>query len=308
MSSVVAPLLLSPKQVNGLTKSNSTPVSLLDSTWFMPNSPRNAKQEFLGKRIPGSHFLDLDDVASSHELGVKHMMPDQQTFAQACEKLGISPSTHVIIYDSHGVFSSPRALFMFRTFGHNNTSILDGGLPRWVDEGLPVETTAPSDPQPTTYPIPELKEVIRSYDQIVSNSQYDPSINSTSEIVLDARPKGRFTGNDPEPRPGLSSGHIPHSFSLTFNLFLQKHKAKDGQEYCTFLPPPEIRKALENAVGSAEAEKIIQGERPVVASCGSGMTAGVLWLGLQLLGVDRVGLYDESWTGYAMRPSSKIQK
>ena len=105
----------------------------------------------------------------------------------------------------------------------------------------------------------------------------------------------RYTGTDPEPRPGLSSGHIPHSYSLTFNLFLQKHKTKTGQEYSTFLSPSEIKAALDNAVGAAEADQIIQGKRPVVASCGSGMTAGVLWLGLQLLGVKQVGLFDEVW-------------
>ena len=149
-----------------------------------------------------------------------------------------------------------------------------------------------------------------AYDDIVANSQYDPAINGNAELVLDARPKGRFvisvtvisllkyiwpryTGTDPEPRPGLSSGHIPHSHSLTFNLFLQKHKTKTGQEYSSFLPPSEIKAALDNAVGTAEADQIIQGKRPVVASCGSGMTAGVLWLGLQLLGVKQVGLYDE---------------
>ncbi|KJA25948.1 hypothetical protein HYPSUDRAFT_36792 [Hypholoma sublateritium FD-334 SS-4] len=308
MISSAAPLLLSPEQVHDLVdKPDSAPVSLVDSSWFMPNSPRNAKQEFLAKRIPGSQFLDLDEVASPHELGLKHMMPDKETFARACEKLGISPSTHVVLYDVHGVFSSPRALFMFRTLGHKNSSILDGGLPRWVDAGLPVETTPPSQPKATVYDAPKNEDnSIRSYEQVVANSRLDPSTNAQAELVLDARPKGRYTGNDPEPRPGLSSGHIPNSYSLTFNLFLQKHKGKDGQEYSTFLPPHEIKKALEKAVGPEETVKIIRGERPATASCGSGMTAGVLWLGLQLLGVKHVGLYDESWTGYAMRSTSQI--
>ncbi|KAF8203298.1 Rhodanese-like domain-containing protein [Pholiota molesta] len=307
--SSIARLLLSPRQVNDLVHKPDAPISLIDSTWFMPNAPRNAKDEFFAKRIPGAQFLDLDEVASPHELGLKHMMPDKETFARACEKLGISPSTHVILYDAHGVFSSPRALFMFRNFGHENSSIIDGGLPRWVDDQLPVETSPPSKPQPATYALPKFEDKsIRSYEQIVANSQFDPLTNAQSELVLDARPRGRYTGTDPEPRPGLSSGHIPHSYSLTFNLFLQKHKTRDGQEYSTFLPPADIKKALESAVGPEEAAKIIRGERPVNASCGSGMTAGVLWLGLQLLGVRNVGLYDESWTGYAMRSTSRIVK
>lgn len=308
MSSTITPLLLSPKQVADLTKS-STLVTVLDSTWFMPNSPRNANAEYLSKRIPGSQFLDLDEVASSHELGLKHMMPDSKTFALACEKLGITPTTHVVIYDSHGVFSAPRALFMFRSFDHQSSSIIDGGLPRWADEDLPLETTEPTHPQPTHYPAPNLNEdALKSYDQIVSNSKYDPSKNADSALVLDARPRGRFTGTDPEPRPGLSSGHMPHSFSLPYNVFLQKHSSKQGSEYTTFLTPSEIQKALEATVGPAEVEKILRGERSVTTSCGSGMTAGVLWLGLQLLGAQKVALYDESWTGYAMRPSSDIEK
>ncbi|KAF9480444.1 Rhodanese-like protein [Pholiota conissans] len=306
--STAARLLLSPRQVNELSVSGAH-ISLIDSTWYMPNAPRNAKDEFLAKRIPGAQFLDLDEVASPHKLGLKHMMPDKETFAHACEKLGISPSTHVVLYDAHGVFSSPRALFMFRSFGHENSSIIDGGLPRWIEDDLPIETSLPSQPQPAVYASPKFEDKsIRSYEQIVANSQVDPSTNEWSELVLDARPKGRYTGTDSEPRPGLSSGHIPHSYSLTFNLFLQKHKTKDGQEYSTLLPPAEIKKALEAAVGPKEASKIIRGERPVVASCGSGMTAGVLWLGLQLLGVKNVGLYDESWTGYAMRSTSHIDK
>jgi len=303
-----APFLLTPHELRDMTYLNR-PIALLDSTWFMPNAPRNAKDEFLSKRLPDSQYLDLDEVASPNELGLKHMLPDPQTFAQSCEKLGISPSTHVVIYDTHGVFSSPRALFMFRTFGHMNSSVLDGGLPRWVDEGLPVDKSTPIAPKAAVYPPPRLNDnAVRSYEQMVSNAQLDPAFNAASEIVLDARSQGRFTGVDPEPRPGLSSGHMPHSYSLTFNLFLQKEKAKSGQEYTTFLPPSKIRKALDSAVGSAEADKIIRGERTVVTSCGSGMTAGVLWLGLQLLGAPQVSLYDESWTGYAMRPTSQIQK
>jgi thiosulfate/3-mercaptopyruvate sulfurtransferase len=307
MSSITQ-LLLSPRQVTDLKKS-STPVTVLDSTWFMPNSPRNAKAEYLSKRIPGSQFLDLDEVASPHDLGLKHMMPDSKFFALACEKLGITPTTHVVIYDSHGIFSAPRALFMFRSFGHQRSSVIDGGLPRWADVDLPLEITEPIQPQSTHYPVPNLnEEVIKSYDQIVSNSKYDPSKNVHSALVLDARPRSRYTGKDPEPRPGLSSGHIPHSFSLPFTIFLQKHSSKQGSEYTTFLAPSEIQKALQAAVGPVEVEKIIKGERTAITSCGSGMTAGVLWLGLQLLGAQKVGLYDESWTGYAMRPSSDIEK
>jgi len=119
----------------------------------------------------------------------------------------------------------------------------------------------------------------------------------------------RYLGTDPEPRPGLSSGHIPNSYSLPFTAFLKSQiSPRHGTQYTTFLPPAEIFKALVDSVGAEQAELITKGHRSVITSCGSGMTAAVLWLGLKLLGVNMVGLYDESWTGYASRESSKIEK
>ncbi|KAH7921144.1 Rhodanese-like protein [Leucogyrophana mollusca] len=309
-----APLLLSPSDLRGLlpSRGDSTPdtVRILDASWVMPNSPRRPHEEFQKKRISGASFLDLDDVASPHELGLKHMMPTEEVFAHACEKFGISPSSHVVIYDSHGVFSSPRALFMFRAFGHTNSSILDGGLPRWEAEGFPVEAEPPVDARSSSYPTPVFdKETIRSYEQVVSNSSPDPLSDPVIELVVDARSHGRYLGTDPEPRPGMSSGHIPHSFSLPFNKFLRTHTAPNSlTQYTTFLPVPELRQALVDAVGTEQADLVIQGKRSITTSCGSGMTAGILWLGLKLLEAPRVALYDESWTGYASRASSKIEK
>ncbi|KAJ8508080.1 hypothetical protein ONZ45_g9606 [Pleurotus djamor] len=288
-TSAAAPYLLAPQEAKQLLSLNQ--VKLLDATWFMPNLPRKARDEFVKQRVPGSQFLDLDEVASPNELGLKHMMPSASVFAQACEAFGITPSSHVIIYDGHGVFSAPRALFMFRSFGHMNSSIINGGLPRWKAEGLPTEGGQPIPPAQSTYPVPSLdSSVVQSYEQMVANSQ---SSSTDAAFVLDARSHERYLGTAPEPRPGLSSGHIPGSHSLPFTLFLQKHKAPSGDEYTTLLPAPELRRALVEAVGLTAAEQIIEGRKPVITSCGSGMTAGVLWLGLQILGVKNVKLYDE---------------
>ncbi|KAF5377553.1 hypothetical protein D9615_005200 [Tricholomella constricta] len=307
MSSSGAPFLLTPQQVHTLIEKEK--VSLLDVSWFMPNSPRQPRQEFISKRIPGAQFLDLDDVASIHELGLKHMMPQQRAFADACEKFGIKTDSHVVIYDTHGIFSSPRALFMFRSFGHHRSSVLDGGLPAWLAEGLPMESGSPSPVQTTEYPTPTIQtKSLRSYEQIVANSTLDPSVNPNADLVLDARPRRRYLGTDPEPRPGLSSGHIPHSLSLPFNVFLRQNLGLDGTTFTTFLPQADIRRVLEDAVGPERAELITNGVLSVTTSCGSGMTAGILWLGLKLLGVEKISLYDESWTGYAMRPTSRIEK
>jgi len=205
-------------------------------------------------------------------------MPQERIFADACEKFGIDPSSHVIIYDTQGVFSSPRALFMFRAFGHHKSSILDGGLPRWEAEGFPVETRAPSEVKKSNYPTPTLdKETVKSYEQMVSNSLRNPSADPGAGLVVDARSRGRYLGTDPEPRPGLSSGHIPHSFSLPFNVFLQTHSSPNSStQFTTYLPLSEIHKALVDAIGTEQAELVIKGERPIITSCGSGMTAGVL--------------------------------
>ncbi|KAG6891429.1 hypothetical protein C0992_007208 [Termitomyces sp. T32_za158] len=258
----------------------------------MPNSSRRPRQEYIAQHIPGAKFLDLDEVSSAHELGLKHMMPTGRVFADACEQFGIEKETHVIIYDTHGVFSSPRALFMFRTFGHQRSSVLDGGLPAWLAGGLPVESGEPSPMIVTKYPTPKLQaEALRSYEQIVANSTSRTS--NQTDLVLDARSHGRYSGRDPEPRSGLSSGHIPNSLSLPFNLFLHQEMGADGTTYTTFLPPEEIRKVLEEAVGMERTDLIIRGSIPVTTSCGSGMTAGILWLGLKLLGVERISLYDE---------------
>ncbi|KAJ7139891.1 Rhodanese-like domain-containing protein [Mycena epipterygia] len=303
-------MLLSPARLNQLLRSDAKTV-LLDSTWFMPNSSRIAKAEFRAKRIPGAKFLDLDDVASPHELGLKHMMPTEKVFAQACEKFGIEPSSRVVVYDGHGVFSSPRALWMFQSFGHQNSAILDGGLPRWESEGFPVDTTNPNEENvPSQYHVPTLDtKAVRSYEQIVSNSTLIPFRTPGAEVVLDARGRGRYLGTDPEPRPGLSSGHIPNSFSLPFNMFLKNNVTPDGVTYTTFLSEPEqLRSAVVDALGADRAKAVFNGDAPVIASCGSGMTAAVLWLGLKLMGVNQISIYDESWTGYSLRPSSKIEK
>ncbi|KIJ68744.1 hypothetical protein HYDPIDRAFT_106979 [Hydnomerulius pinastri MD-312] len=300
--------LLSPSQLRDEISTGG--VSILDASWFMPNSPRKPLQEFQGKRIPGAQFLDLDEVASTHELGLKHMMPSERVFAHACEKLGIEPNSHVVIYDTHGVFSSPRALFMFRAFGHQKSSILDGGLPRWEAEGFDTVGVPPAEGKTSTYPTPVFdRGTVRSYEQVVANSLSDPASDPIVELVVDARSRGRFMGTDPEPRPGLSSGHIPHSYSLPFNTLLKTHTAPNSStQYTTFLSVPELRQALVDAIGAEQAELVITGKRPITTSCGSGMTAGVLWLGLRLLGAPKIALYDESWTGYASRTESRIDK
>ncbi|KAM5538236.1 hypothetical protein V8D89_008123 [Ganoderma adspersum] len=313
------PLVITPAQLHNLKNDPNVQerdLIVLDASWHMPNSPRKADQEYLARHIPSSRFLDIDRVASPHPLNLAHMMPDPKTFATACSELGISPSTHVVIYDSHGVFSSPRALYMFRTFGHHRSSILDGGLPGWLSHGGTTQHEQQKFMR-VKYAAPTLDgQAVKKYEQMVENAELDPTKNVEAYYVLDARSKGRFLGSDPEPRPGLSSGHMPHSVSLPFTAFLETHSIPEDAAskikgdlpltYTRLRSTQGILLALEESLGPQRAKEVLEGKRHVVASCGSGMTAGVIWLGLKSLGVDGVGIYDESWTGYAMRPESKI--
>ncbi|CCM02203.1 uncharacterized protein FIBRA_04283 [Fibroporia radiculosa] len=340
------PLTITPAQLQTL---NPDSVAILDASWHMPNAPRNPHSEWLSLRIPGSHFLDLDAVASAHELGLKHMMPSPQVFAEACETFGITPRSHVVIYDTHGIFSSPRALFMFRAFGHYRSSILDGGLPAWVAHGCPTRCGEPGSTTRSNYWTPQLDtDVVTGYNEISSNARYDPAREPIADIVLDARSRERYLGTGAEPRPGLSSGHIPYSFSLPFTMLLDTQRmptplpvtslpvldsdpdAKPSssparppfpawlpETYTTLKSTTRLISAIQDALSTSGAsdvliKDVLESHRNVIASCGSGMTAGVVWLALRMLGVGdrkkRVGIYDESWTGYAMRPESKIVK
>ncbi|KAI0690688.1 Rhodanese-like protein [Cytidiella melzeri] len=307
------PYVLSPHQLQDLRDEGDSDIAILDASWHMPNSPRDANREFMSQHIPQARRLDLDQVSSDHPLGLKHMLPTPDVFAKACEELGISRSSHVVLYDTLGVFSSPRALYTFRAFGHKRSSILDGGLPNWLVHGGKTSGKQYDAPK-VTYEPPALDvDAVRNYEQVVTNSAFDPSSSPETELVLDARSRGRFQGTDPEPRPGLPSGHIPHSRSLPFTEFLQNNEVKSlttGEPitFTTMASSERMIAALENALGPEYARDVFAGKRGVVTTCGSGMTAGVLWLGLQILGVHRVGLYDESWTGYAAREGSAIVK
>lgn len=306
-----APLLVSPKDYQGLN--NPVP---LDVSWHMPNSPRDANKEYAqGPRIPLARRFDLDVVAEpkdspTNPLALGHMMPTPDKFAEACQQLGVERDSHVVLYDSLGVFSSPRAAFTFKAFGHENVSVLDGGLPRWIAEGYETESGAPKQPSPTKYAATAPKVGwVKSYEDIVRNSQATNDV----EVVLDHRPLARWSGEAPEPRPGISSGHIPQSRPCPFTSYLVP--STPDHPYSSYLPVEELREVLVRAAGGEAAwRKLVEQNQGLVFTCGSGMTAAVGWLANEIVkeaglgGAVKTGLYDESWTGYALRPESKIDK
>ena len=263
----------------------------------MPNSNRNPNEEFIQSRLPNSRRWDLDQIAEPHPQGyVGHMLPSPSTFAQACTNLGINNDDHLLFYDTLGLFSSPRAAFTFKVFGHKNISILDGGLPAYVKENLPLESGPVQQPPKSDYSLPTFDtKSVKDHVDIIN------AINDKNNVILDARPTPRFTGEAPEPRPNLSSGHMPNAHSLPFVQLID-------QSTGTLKNIDELRHIFENALGKDLFQQVLNGDKHVINSCGSGMTAAIIWLALDILNVRNNAIYDESWTGYASRSNSPIVK
>ncbi|WFD27798.1 hypothetical protein MNAN1_002803 [Malassezia nana] len=305
------PLLISPKQLASLLQ-GPKPLRILDATWFLPMpgaTPRHAHAEFLqGPRLPGALFWDVDAVTTRGESvrNLPHMMPSASVFAEAARAHGISRDTHVVVYDTHGIFSSPRTAFTFAAFGHPAVSVLDGGLPAWLALGETVEREAlTEDPKvdAAEYETPTLQSGwIRSFEEMLHNTQ----LGDKAQTVLDARPKARFDGQSPEPRPDMAAGHIPHALSLPAPTLLESQPKQDGSgTYTSMKPQHELWKLVQAVVGDQGLEKLrhdgsAKGSMGVSLTCGSGMTACIVWLALQQLGINGA-LYDESWAGWGRR-------
>jgi thiosulfate/3-mercaptopyruvate sulfurtransferase len=259
-------------------------VRVVDGSWHMPHLKRDARAEFTGAHIPGAVFFDVDAIADSRT-SLPHMLPRASEFARSVGALGIGDGDRVIVYDSRGVVSAARVWWTFRAFGHDAVAVLDGGLPRWRAEGRPLESGAPA-PRPRRFTARLRRRLVRDLARIRGN------LTTRREQVLDARSRGRFDGTEPEPRAGLRPGHIPGSLNLPYEQLYQA----DG----TVLGPDALRRRFE-AAG-------LDLGKPVVASCGSGITASVLALGLYALGRSDVAVYDGSWTEWGGRSDTPVER
>ena len=259
-------------------------VRVLDGSYHLPAAKRDAAAEFAASHIPSASRFDIEAV-SDHSNALPHMLPSPEAFAEAVGAMGIDNQTHIVVYDAYGLMSAARVWWMFRIFGHDNVSVLDGGFPKWTKESRPTQSGSPSVTV-RRFKATFRPELVRSKDDIVSN------LSTRTSQVVDARAAARFAGTAPEPRAGLRSGHIPGSKSLPYTQLLDPATG-------TVLPPLELAKQF--AAAGIDASK------PIVASCGSGVTACVLALGLHVLGTTDVAIYDGSWSEWGLTDGPPVE-
>jgi thiosulfate/3-mercaptopyruvate sulfurtransferase len=257
-------------------------VSILDATWFMPGSPRDAAREYSAGHIPGAVFFPIDEICD-HATDLPHMLSAPADFAKAVRRLGVNRASTVVVYDAEGLFSAPRVWWNFRAMGHAATFVLDGGLPRWTAEARPLESgwrrSSHGDfraSQPNLNLARDLEAVRRA-------------LADRSEQVVDARPAPRFAGDVPEPREGLRRGHMPGALNLPWSSV-----TADG----ALLAPDDLRSAFEASGVDLAA--------PIITSCGSGISAALLALALATLGRPDVAVYDGSWTEWGGRADTPV--
>ncbi|SHG50397.1 thiosulfate/3-mercaptopyruvate sulfurtransferase [Kaistia soli DSM 19436] len=251
-------------------------LSVVDGSWYLPGDARDPDADYAAGHIPGAVRFDLDRIADTTS-GLPHMLPSPEAFAAAVGALGISERQTIVVYDGAGLFSAPRVRWTFRVMGAIDVRILEGGLPAWVAAGLPLETHGPK-PEAAVFQAKLDRDAVRAIDEMQS------IIGSAAVEIVDARPAARFRGEAPEPRPGLRSGHMPGSRNVPASELIANGKLKSP-----------------DAVAVIFAEAGVDPAKSIVTTCGSGVTAAILALGLETIGAKNVALYDGSWAEWGGR-------
>ena len=260
-------------------------VRVVDATWYLPNDERLGIDTFNEGHIPGAVFFDIDEIADTGS-DLPHMLPSPEKFSSRVRKLGLGDGLRIVVYDANGGFMAAcRVWWMFRAFGHDNVAVLNGGLPKWLAEERPL-SDLPIQVQERHFTARHDNFLVRNVDQLIAN------LDTHKEQVIDVRSPGRFAGTEAEPRAGLRSGHIPDAINVPIPLIM------DPTNYFAFRSSAEIQNNLD-AAG-------LDPKRPLVASCGSGVTACVVGLGLYLIGQKEVAIYDGSWTEWGGREDTPV--
>jgi len=258
-------------------------LTVVDGSYFLPMQQRDAHAEYRGGHIPGAVFFDIEAV-SDHSTELPHMLPGPTQFGEVVGSLGIGDGDTVVVYDSVGLYSAARVWWTFRLFGAKKVYILDGGLPKWKSEGRPLET-GDAERAARKFTAEMNVGAVALLDDM-RMAQTDDSIQ-----IVDARSPERFAGTAPEPRPGLRSGHMPRSFNVPFGRLIENgHLA------------PRAR------IEAAFTEAGVDLDKPIITSCGSGVTAAILTFALESIGKEPKGLYDGSWAEWASRPDLPVER
>jgi len=259
-------------------------IAIVDASWHLPAAKRDARAEFAAARIPGAQFFDIDDISESATT-LPHMLPSPEKFASCMRRLGIGDGKKVIAYDTAGLFSAARAWWMLRIFGHDDVAVLDGGFPKWKAEGHPIDEDPPGKSQERHFSARFQSMMVRDKEDVLA------AVKTGKSQIADARSPGRFTGKEPEPRPGVRSGHMPGAANV---------------HYATLLNPDGTLKSPD-AIARVFADAGIDVKKPVITSCGSGITAAILTLGLTLIGAKEHALYDGSWSEWGAATDTPVE-